>query len=411
MSYSALQNAGIIDNSQSTDLNLTYNLLIKNLAVQIKKTIECQNPTCVKANDLQNYVTDFELKFYNRLSSRSYLVKQLYLLHQTCQALEKFNNEELNLSYQEYRAKVLYPNIVYILIRLLPKARIFLQSIIRYVYRETSRKSNSIIQNFTNSFYINQDVIKTDILYEFLGNGMKKLNPLNVNNINLFYKQVFRNVLFYYFKKEQRLHTELVSYTSDNPMGELIYVPTGLTIYRDVLYSLQVEKMYKTSPTLDQIKYNYSIFRNVVLNNEIQSVYFASQKDTFLLKDNQYKLVHVYQDDIEKKLIKIKKLPTIYRLLKSVHIISKNKPYKSTVIKPKVIETAILEELIHPFRNMFSHENIYEILREVSKNFTNSILSGEYINLMTLSPILIDQITFINQVKKFIRICLEPNGN
>lgn len=406
MQQESLITGVVAKSSEDVDLDLTYNILIKNLADQIKQTITFDNPTCVKSQKLSDYIIELEKKHYNRLSLRSHLTKQLFFLHQTCLALEKLNNDELKLGYHKFRAKILYPNIVYILIRLLPKARSFLQGIIRSIYTETKRRSVGIIQVYTNSFYINQDVIKTDILYEFLGSGMKKLNPLDVNNVNLFYKQVFRNILFYYFKKEQRLHTKLSTFVADDPLKECIHIPTKLSIYRDVLYSLQVDKMYQRSPTLNQIKYNYSIFRNVILNNELQSIYFTSQKDTFLLNNNQYKLIHVYKDDIDNKLKDIKKIPTIYRLLKSVHIISKNKPYNSAVIKPDIVKNAVLEELLHPFRNMFSNESIYEILEQVSTNFTTSLLSGEYINLMTLSSIKINQITFINQIKKFIRICI-----
>ena len=391
------------------DLDLTYILLIKHLSEQIKLTLFSDTPTCVKAKYLTEFVQEIERKHFNRVSSRSYLIRQLFYLHQICKALERFNEEELDLSYREFRLKVYYPNIIYILIRLLPKARSFLQKMIRTIFDEYKRRAGSVVLSHTTSFYMDMDVIKTDILYDFLGNAMKKLNPLDVNNVDLFYKQVFRNILFYYFKGKQRLKTELIDNTIENPFNELVYIPTGLAIYRDVMYDLQVEKMYQTSLTLNQVRYNFNIFRNVILSNEFQNIYISTQKDSFLINNEQYKLLKLYNDDIDDKLDEIKKLPTIYRLLKCVRIFSKSHCYMSSVVNPQIVKTAVMEELIHPFRNMLCSNNIYEILERVAENFSNSVLSGEYINLMTLSPLKIKQVTFVNQLKKFVRLCLRIN--
>ncbi len=397
-------------NEEKVDDDISYSVLITNLAVHIQETMTFDIPTCINANILQNYVNQLQNKHYNKIKTRSHLIQQLFLLYQISSSLQRYNDEELNMGYIEFRSKVYYPNIVYILIRLLPIVRKFFQTTIKTIYLETKRRSAGIIQIHTNSFYIDQDVIKTDILYNFLGNGMKKLNPLLVEDVNLFYKQVFRNVINFYFKSEQRIHTEIECFSTDEMVNDIVYIPTALTIYRDVMYSLQVEKTYKESPTLSQVKYNFNIFRNVILNNELQNIYLTSQKDTFILNSNQYKLTHIYKDDINNKLEKIKKLPTIYRLLKSVHIVSKHKTYNQSIIRPELVEGAVLEELIFPFKNFFQYENIYEILKKVAKNFTDSLLIGEYINLMTLTPIVINQVTFINQIRTFIRMCLEANN-
>ncbi len=394
--------------SSETDLNLTYTILLTKLSKYIDQIAQAETPTCIKNKHLTEFVLDLERKHFNKISSRSHLVRQMFILHQISLAFKRYNDCVLKLSYRKFRAKILYPNIVYILIRMLPKARQFLSKTIKTIYNEVKRHSGNVVQVYTNSFYYDQDVIRNDVLYTFLGNGLKKFNPLDIDNVDFFYKQVFRNILFYYFKSEQKIHTQMCSsFIMDDPLTDVLFVPTGISIYRDVMYSLQVEKMYENSPTLLQVKYNFNIFKNIILNNEFQNIYFSSKKDTLLIKNNHYKLTHIYQDDMEEKLKLIKKLPTIYRLLKSVHIMSKNKTYNETVIKPELVKTAVLEELIHPFRNMFLKDDIREILEQVAVNFTNSILSGEYINLMTLSPIKINQITFINQVRKFIGICLK----
>ena len=76
------------------------------------------------------------------------------------------------------------------------------------------------------------------------------------------------------------------------------------------------------------------------------------------------------------------------------------------LIKPELVKTVILDELCYPFKNVFSDGYLQPILTKVSENFVNLVLSGEYINLMTLSTVRIEQVSFIEQLRKFVRICL-----
>ena len=76
------------------------------------------------------------------------------------------------------------------------------------------------------------------------------------------------------------------------------------------------------------------------------------------------------------------------------------------LIKPELVKSVILDELTYPFKNVFSDGYLQPVLSRISDNFINLILSGEYINLMTLTSVRIDQISFVEQLKKFVRICL-----
>jgi hypothetical protein len=248
------------------------------------------------------------------------------------------------------------------------------------------------------------------VLYEFLGNGLKKFNPLEIDNITAFYKSTFRSIFNYYFRKEKRINTIYDSvWDIEQTLENMISMPVRLGIYRDVLYDLQTRKFYEKSPTMTQLSYNYKVFKNVIIGNEFQNVYFSTYRESFILNNNEYKLMKFYNDDIEENgtLEKIKRLPTIYKLLKCVHIINPNsRPYNEMLIKPRAVKIAVMEELVYPFRNMFNETYIHSILDKVADNFTAAILSGEYINLFSLSTMKIDQITFIQQLKKFINICL-----
>lgn len=404
--------------SNDITLEISYKTLYTCLHNELEKikTMEPGMPiNCLKSRTLKKYVEKLKATHFQILASRSRIVQDLFVLHQTVNCLYRYNNEFLNFSYPEYRSKVLYPNIIYMLIRILTSAHKFLQNTIKSVYNEICRKSYGIVYSHINTFYLDHDTIKTDVLYEFLGNGLKKFNPLDIDNITVFYKSSFRYVFNYYFKKEKRINTVYDSvWEIEQTLDNMVSIPIRLGIYRDVLYDLQTKKFYQKSPTMTQLSYNYKVFKNVIVDNQFQDVYFSSYRDSFVLNNNEYKLMKFYDDDIEANgtLEKIKKLPTIYRLLKCVHIVNPNsKPYNEMLIKPKMVKTAVMEELIHPFKNMFNEYYMYGILENVAENFTKTILSGEYINLFTLSNVKIDQITFIQQMKKFIEICLTEGVN
>jgi len=104
---------------------------------------------------------------------------------------------------------------------------------------------------------------------------------------------------------------------------------------------------------------NYRIFKNVIINNEFQDVYMSACNQTrsiFKLHNNELKLIKVYDNDLinEQTLEKIKKLPTIFKLLKCVHIANpKAKPHNDMLIKTDLVKSVILDELSYPFKIYF----------------------------------------------------------
>ena len=398
-----------------TSLNITSTLLYLHLHSEIHNLLKGYNEygmACVRTSTLKKFVEKMFQAHYNTISARSKLVQEMFLLHQICKAFYSYNHKYLNLSHQEFRSKVLYPNLVYMLLRYFPKANKFLQVNLNSVYSEYKNQNYGIIQRYAGSYYLDHEIIRTDVLYEFLGNALKKFNPLTLDNITHFYKSTFRSIFNYYFKKSQDYQTTYSSFWDiDSYASQIMNTPTRLSIYRDVMYKLQIERFCKTSPTLTQVNYNFHIFKNVIVGNEFQNLFFSTKTDIFMMNSEHYKLMKIYQQDNVTKndhiIEEIKKLPIIYKLLKCVHIINpKSRPFNEMLIKPEVVKTAVLEELIYPFKNMLSDQHIYPILEKISNNFVRNILSGEYINLLTLSNVRITQISFITQIRKLIQLCL-----
>lgn len=401
----------------SSDLNsqITFQVLKNHLYNELNlvksKPLHCE--PVINKKKLSNFIQSLKEKHFNILCDYDNVTQEMFLMHQFCQALYKFNSFYLDLSHEEFRAKILHPNLIYSLFRFFSELRGFLQSIINKVFNEIKTKSQSLINKYVSSYYMDENIIKSDVLYSFLGNGLRKLDPLEVKNLNGFYKSVFHNIFYYLFKGEQKEHSRYSDFSEvEGIISNSVNIPVRLMIYRDVLCNLQVKKFCERSPTLHQIIYNFNIFRNVIINNEFQNMYLGIKKDTFVLNNDQYKLMNVYDNDLmsEEFIEEIKKLPSIYKLLKSIRIRNpKSTPYNEMKIKPENVKMVVLEELYHSFRDVFTEPHVYDILERIAQNFVNNIMQGEYINLMTLSEVRIDEPTFIPQLKKFVRLCIDKS--
>jgi hypothetical protein len=401
-----------IEEEQNSSLEISYKLLHRHCFNILDRAAKSED-IIINSKVIDRYWEDLKKHHFLQLNDRSHTVKGLFLLYQTSNALATYNNDVLNLSNIKFRSRILFPYLIYILQQYLPDTRKFLRTIIRTVYDRINQNSTKLVNVYVNSFYLDQDVIKHNVLLEFLGNGLKKFNPLTVGNINSFYKSVFGSIFHYYFMKKQDTSKIYTSFW--NIENNLLESNTSVRVnmYKDVLYNLQVDEYYKTSPVYVQLGMNYRIFKNVIVNNEFQDVYMAACNQTKTVSpasNQEYKLIKIYDNDLinETTLIKIKKLPTIFKLLKCVHIAnSKIKPHNEMLIKTDLVKSVILDELLYPFKNVFSDGYLQPVLTRISSNFVDLILSGEYINLMTLSTVKIDQLSFIDQLRKFVRICLQ----
>jgi hypothetical protein len=406
------------NNNDSSD-NITNNLFDRYLKPELIKLLDDDNNMAsVSSQNITKFVKKTRSDLFNKISEFDEIRQELFLLHQICKSLYYFNNNYLNYSHKTFRTRVLFPNLVYILIRHFNIAHNFLRKTIRSVFSELKKHSYGLIQKHINSYYLDEEIIKIDILYEFLGNALKKFDPTVIRNLNNFYRQVFRNILSYYLRKEHKIdatYSDLLSI--DIASTRLMGSPARLKIYRNVLYKLQVKKFCLSSFISHQLNYNFDIFRNVVISNEFQNLFLSGSAS--ISSDSKYKLIKTFSglspqkinnkhNNFNNIIKELKKLPVIYKLLKCVHIMNpKVRPYNEKLFKPKLVKLAVFEELMSPFKNNFADKNMMEILDRISMNFTNSILTGEYINLFTLTTVKINQFSFISQTRKFVRLCLK----
>ena len=373
------------------------------------------SPVTFKSRTILKYIEKFNLQHQDSLSSRSLVVRELFLLNHTSRCMYRYNDEELHISYVQFRSHFYFPKIIFMLVRFLKETRAFLQKTISSAYNIVRKKHRKTTYLFENSIYTDVDVIRTDVLYTFLGHSVRKINPYEVSNITSFYRQVFLNHFFYFFRCEQKIHSRVVEDVSvENILDDDKSTPTRDSLYKTVLTNLQVDSYKDISPTMRQLHYNYNIFKNVIIGNDFQSLYLSSQpsKEAVYcnLEDSQYKVLSLYDKIMsdEEFVNELKKLPTIYKLLKSVHLITKNTISKLTAVHREVVVSAVADELAVPFKNLINSDtSIRPVLLKIADNFVHSILSGEYISLQTLAPINMNSLSFVQQLRKFIKLCVK----
>lgn len=394
-----------------TDINsdVAYQLLLNNFGEDLA-AIKRDETKVIRLKKIKKYIDELQETYSLQLCNRSPIVKELYLLHQTAKALEKYNDDVLGFTYPHFRNIIYFPNVLYILIKLLPNATEFLQRSIKQVYQEINNKSNGLINTHINSFYLDADSIKSAVFTNFIGNGIKKFNPIDIGNIKSFYKSCIRSIFNFYFKKKRDLSDQELT-CSCFEVNNTSNITSRTSIYKDVLYSIHVEKTQKKHTILNQLSYNFQIFKNIIVSNEFQNIYQHTKENENSISNNEFKLIDFFDDDIfinkPDLLDEIRKLPLIYKLLRCVHIQSTNTlPYNDCLIKPEVVRMVIIEELSSCFKNLFIDSVVMDILDQIARNFIRNILSGEYINLITFSTVRINHISFLEQLRKFIRLCL-----
>lgn len=395
--------------------DLSYNLFLDVFSSQFQNALNIderiKTPVTFRSKTFQTFIQKFNELHDNTLSARSNLVKELYILHHFAKAISRYNDDIIHDSYIKFRSHYYFPNVLYLLIRFLPEARRFFQKMLKAAYYIIKKNNSRLIYLFENAIYTDVGTIQTDVLYTFIGNAIKKINPCTIDNLESFFRSVFLNHFFYYFKYEQSIHSQVMDTMSySETILDSKYISTRENLYRDVLTNIQVDAYQNESPTMRQIIYNYNIFKNAISNNEFQNIFLTRDAeityDICDLNNTKYKILTMYNkiNESNRFIDELKSIPLIFKLLKSVHLITRSDTVsKFKSVNYELIKSAVVDELSYPFRNIIHSDlTILPVIKKIAHNFATSILSGEFINLQTLAPIKIDSMSFIMQLRKFI---------
>lgn len=404
--------------------DLSYNLFLDIFSSQFQNALnideKIKTPVTFRSKTFQSFIQKFNELHDNTLSARSNLVKELYILHHFSKAISRYNDDIIHDSYIKFRSHYYFPNVLYLLIRFLPEARRFFQKMLKAAYYIIKKNNSRLIYLFENAIYTDVGTIQTDVLYTFIGNAIKKINPCTIDNLESFFRSVFLNHFFYYFKYEQSIHSQVMDTMSySETILDSKYISTRENLYRDVLTNIQVDAYQNESPTMRQIIYNYNIFKNAISNNEFQNIFLTRDAEVTYdicdLNNTKYKILTMYNkiNESNQFIVELKSIPLIFKLLKSVHLITRiDTVSKFKSVNYELIKSAVVDELSYPFRNIIHSDlTILPVIKKIAHNFATSILSGEFINLQTLAPIKIDSMSFIMQLRKFIKLCLTTNND
>ena len=404
--------------------DLSYNLFLDVFSSQFQNALNIderiKTPVTFRSKTFQTFIQKFNELHDNTLSARSNLVKELYILHHFAKAISRYNDDIIHDSYIKFRSHYYFPNVLYLLIRFLPEARRFFQKMLKAAYYIIKKNNSRLIYLFENAIYTDVGTIQTDVLYTFIGNAIKKINPCTIDNLESFFRSVFLNHFFYYFKYEQSIHSQVMDTMSySETILDSKYISTRENLYRDVLTNIQVDAYQNESPTMRQIIYNYNIFKNAISNNEFQNIFLTRDAEVTYdicdLNNTKYKILTMYNkiNESNRFIDELKSIPLIFKLLKSVHLITRSDTIsKFKSVNYELIKSAVVDELSYPFRNIIHSDlTILPVIKKIAHNFATSILSGEFINLQTLAPIKIDSMSFIMQLRKFIKLCLTTNND
>lgn len=405
-------------------LDANLNLLMDFFDEDVKKRLSLDKNLAQNAPIRSKILVAYVNKFYEQnqeiLEDKTELERELFVLNQTTRALSLYGTHILGLGKQYFRQKIYFPNIVYILVRLLPTARTFIQKVIRACYNSIRKNHSSLINLYENSIYTDKEQIISEIMFCFLGSSIRDIKVLGITNLWAFFRSIFNNHFRYFFMSEQKIHSSWINYwnVDEQLENEKYSIPTRENIYRDCLIELQLRLYRRHSSLFRQLDYNYEIFKKAITSNELQTMYFAAVKsispEVFDKTNNQYKLMtfynHILNDDGSNELLnQIKKLPIIFKMLKSVRLVRK-KSAASVIhgVHPEMIKSAVVEELIYPFRNILRADgNVHPVLQQVSENFVESVLGGEYLSLISLTTVKTDQYSFVQQLIEFVKICIK----
>ena len=101
-------------------------------------------------------------------------------------------------------------------------------------------------------------------------------------------------------------------------------------------------------------------------------------------------------------------LPIMYRLLRSIHVISDSNCFLKSDIQK--IREMVYSTLYNRFKFILNDEIIVPMLKKITENLVLSFTTGEFIDMLTLTSITITGDKFIQQLQKFLEIILSEVG-
>lgn len=409
-----------INSTSYTDLDLQlYDTIFeKHIGNRLAQLVEIDNKyqsigsKKVVTDDLTEYFEKLFIACCPTILKCKLEMQQVYQLHLTSLLLIRFNDKTLHLSTSEFNDAIYFPNLINLCAKYLINARRYIHRTIKSAFVDFKDNNKELVTFYTDLYELDDQRISNDINYFFLGNVLTKFDPIKLVDINSIYFNTIQRMFYFYLKSKisKKDHSKL-----DNvQMYDYEHINTSserYCLYEEALYLAQLYRVCETSNVEAQIKNQLGSFKKMVITNEFQKLFmFNIQQDTYDNRISNFELLQsFYEKEYDISVFK-SQTPLIYRLLRSIHVKNTQSLFSETdieYIKPQI--QSILKSI---FSNNLNAFGIESIIPKITDNLINRLLTGEYIDMMTMTVVNIPIVKFTNQLKLFLQIILnmeQPN--
>lgn len=382
------------------------------LSPQLNKIIEFQNKYshgmkyAIQSDIMKTFIEKLFLINCPQILKGSLIDQQFFLLYLISILFYRFNETILKLNINDFINRIYYTNIITIYSRHFVQSKRLIFKIIKSIYNDIKINSGNTLTIYQELYHNNESIIKNDIMQLFLTNILPKFNPLNIENIEDFYSALFKRIFFFYLKSKTILIDNI---NSQPPILQNINILESQSerfkIYEEAIYLAQIQQICENSNNLNNINVEFEKLKEVILPNDIQKLFLYQNsrfKNTILNHKIDLFKIHTLEDS---NIEKIKnKIPQVYRLLRSIHIFSPNTTFNNN--NKQYMKEQFYLTLCDIFKNKFDISSIKTILQNISEQLVESLTTGEFIDVLTLTQIDINGQKFIDQFKEFLKLLL-----
>jgi hypothetical protein len=335
-------------------------------------------------------------------------IKQFHLLYLICLLYLDYNDNVLKMDQSKFRDEIYYPNIMNIIASSFDQCKTIIKKQVREAYKQVREHSGEVVDFYLVFYGTEPTIIHNDIISIFIKGLFLEEDPINLDNIGNYYLTVFRFILYSYLKNRT---SNIMSFEIDPSILEddcAMNMSSRYKIYERGLRISHIQQLCKGSETLSRISDNYDKIRNDIMkdNNTISENYLQRKYhdivDGSRVRDNKI-LVLKSSNNENYNLSKIsKKLPLIYKLLRSIHVKSKNTIMLDS--DKKLIHDTIREVTLTKFKERLVGTELELATQGVTMALTNSLVRGSFIDPYTMETINITGCLFSRQLRTFLSI-------
>lgn len=334
-------------------------------------------------------------------------MQQMYQLHLLSLLMNRFNETQLHLTLDEFNETIYFPNLLNICAKHLVSGRRYIHRIIKNSFKDFKAKSNNIIDFYSELYNIDEQYILNDVNYFFLGNVLAKYDPIKLDDINSIYFNTIQRMFYFYLKSKisRKDHGKLDSVQ----MYDYEHINTSserYSLYEEALYLAQLYRVCENSNVVHQIDSQLKRFKKVIITNDFQKMLmFNVQQNTYASKESNITISKDFFNNSYDLSVFKNQTPIVYRLLRSIHVKNASSIFSEAdlvYIKPHIQST-----LTAIFSNYLNEANVKTMVPKLTDNLTKSLLTGEYIDMMTMTVVNIPIVKFTDQLKTFLTIILD----